>query len=273
MSKIEWTEKTINTISGCTQISEGCQNCYAKKMHKRLTAMGQEKYKKTFNEIVTHNIEKEFKKVITKNTKTIFINSMSDTFNKDVSAFYIGSLLYEISKYPNIDFQILTKRAERIDNFYYPENVWLGVTVENSKHKDRIEYLKNTNAKIKFLSCEPLLDDLGELDLSGINWVIVGGESGTNARPIKYEWVKNIQKQCKEQNAAFFFKQWGEWCPASQIDYELIKDKFFVYETEDDRGILLNTEINTDFGCYKVGKKYAGSLLDGKHYKEYPDTK
>lgn len=272
MSKIEWTEKTINTISGCTQISEGCKNCYAKRMHSRLMAMQQKKYAKPFSEIVTHNIGKEFKKVIKKNTKTIFINSMSDTFHKDVSAFYIGSLLYEISEYPDINFQILTKRAERINNFEYPKNVWLGVTVENELHKDRIECLRKTNAKIKFLSCEPLLNDLGKLDLSGIDWVIVGGESGINARPMKYEWVKNIQKQCKEQNVAFFFKQWGEWCPAKQIDYDLIKDKFYVYETENNTGILLNVEIKRDYG-YKVGKKYAGSLLDGQHYKEYPKIK
>lgn len=270
MSKIEWTEKTVNTITGCTQLSEGCQNCYAKRMHKRLTAMGQEKYKMPFNTVVCHNPLTELSKVVTKNTNMVFVNSMSDTFHKDVSDAYIYSLLQAISMYKHCNFQVLTKRAERITNFVYPDNVWLGVTVENSKHKDRIDYLRKTNAKIKFLSCEPLLEDLGELDLTGIDWVIVGGESGNNARPCKAEWVRNILIQCKENNIPFFFKQWGEWVSGPQIDWNLIKDKYKNnLHKVGDSYCLLNVEVKTDFG-YKLGKKYTGCLLDGLKYKEYP---
>ena len=273
MSKIEWTEKTVNTITGCTQISEGCQNCYAKKMHKRLTAMGQEKYKLPFDIVKCHNPITELSKVISKNTKMVFINSMSDTFHIDVPDAYIYSLLQAIGMYGNkVQFQVLTKRAERIPKFEYPENVWLGVTVENDKHKDRIEYLKQTNAKIKFLSCEPLLGDLGELDLSGIDWVIVGGESGNNARPCKAEWVRNILTQCKENNVPFFFKQWGEWVSGHQIDWNLIKDKYKNNLCNVGNSYcLVNVEVKADCG-YKLGKKYTGCLLDGLQYKEYPNS-
>ena len=208
-TKIEWTNATLNVITGCTQYSEGCQNCYAKAMHKRLTAMGLEKYKEPFNKVVCHNIITELSKKIGRKTNMCFVNSMSDTFHKDVSDDYINKLLVNLALYGNVNFQVLTKRADRIINFEYPSNIWLGVTVENDKHKDRIEYLKQTNAKIKFLSCEPLLSDLGKLDLTGIDWVIVGGESGFGARPVQPDWIRSIQKQCQEQNVAFFFKQWG----------------------------------------------------------------
>ena len=256
MSKIEWTNETINVITGCTKVSEGCQNCYAEKMHKRLTAMGQEKYKEPFNKVVMHNVISELQKRINKKTNMCFVNSMSDTFHKDVTDEYIKNLLVNLSLYGNVNFQILTKRAERIIDFEYPFNVWLGVTVENEKHKDRIAYLKKTNAKIKFLSCEPLLEDLGELDLKGIDWVIVGGESGAGARPMHPDWVHHIQKQCKEQNVAFFFKQWGEWCSGQQLDWNLIEDKYKknLCKIGNDY-CLLNVEIKVNFG-YKVGKKY-----------------
>lgn len=266
-SKIEWTNATWNIITGCNKISEGCQNCYAEKMHYRLQAMGQEKYKCGFNCICFH--EDELNKYLGKKPKMIFVNSMSDTFYKDVNDEAINKILQACGNNKIHTFQILTKRAERVVDFEYPENVWLGVTVEKAKYKNRIEYLKQTNAKIKFLSCEPLLEDLGELDLKGIDWVIVGGESGNNARPMHPDWVRNIQRQCKEQNVAFFFKQWGEWMPASQCDYDLIKDKFSIYKTGESE-FLLNVEINEEFSAYKVGKKYSGCLLDGKEYKEYP---
>lgn len=270
MTKIEWTETTVNVITGCTQYSEGCQNCYAKAMHKRLTAMGQEKYKEPFSVVKCHNIFSELSKKISKKINMCFINSMSDTFHKDVPDEYIKRLLDAVGRYGSkTQFQILTKRAERAAEFEYPDNVWLGVTVENNKYKDRIEFLKKTNAKIKFLSCEPLLEDLGKLDLSGINWVIVGGESGHNARPINPDWVRNIQRQCKEQGVAFFFKQWGEWANASQVDYDTIKANFKTALIGDSE-VVLNTPIDKITKTYKFGRKYTGCKLDGKEYKEYP---
>ena len=272
MSKIEWTNETWNIITGCTKYSEGCQNCYAEKMHKRLSSMGQKKYAKPFSRVIFHS--QELYKDFGKNQKMIFVNSMSDTFHKEITNREIQKILDRIAK-PNQQrhfFQILTKRAERIINFSYPSNIWLGVTVESQDNKERIEYLKKTNAKIKFLSCEPLLEDLGELDLTGIDWVIVGGESGNKARPTNPEWVRNIKKQCEMQNIPFFFKQWGEWVQGSQIDYKLIKDKFHIGKI-DDSEVLLNVQINQEFSAYKVGKKYSGCLLDGKEYKEYPNIK
>ena len=286
-SKIEWTNETLNTISGCTKYSEGCQNCYAEKMHKRLTAMGQEKYNLPFNVIKMHNPLTESAKRITKNTNMCFVNSMSDTFHKDVPDEYIYSLLQCLNMYGHVKFQVLTKRAERLPNFSYPENIWLGVTVEKAKYKSRIDYLRKTDAKIKFLSCEPLLEDLGELDLSGIDWVIVGGESGNKARPMHPEWVKNIQKQCEKQNVAFFFKQWGEWCPPLEIDEFPEKNTKFIVLLNDGRMIngLYPQSINdyeketgetldlVKFQAHlmcKVGKSKAGSYLGRRYYKEYP---
>ena len=215
MTKIEWTNKTWNVITGCSKYSEGCLNCYAEKMHKRLTGMGQEKYKKPFNKVVFH-LDSVFKhdfSRLNKKGKLIFVNSMSDTFHKNISDNEIKVILDECEWNAPHTFQILTKRAERLPDFKYPDNVWLGVTVETAKYKNRMYYLKQTNAKIKFLSCEPLLEDLGNLDLRGIDWVIVGGESGAKARPMHPDWVRNIQQQCEAQKVPFFFKQWGEWKP------------------------------------------------------------
>lgn len=268
MTKIEWTNATWNVITGCTKYSEGCKNCYAEKMHRRLAAMGQKKYAHGFNHIDVH--PSEFNKSFGKKHKMIFVNSMSDTFHSEVQDNIINSLLSTINLHPQHTFQILTKRAERVPGFDYPDNVWLGVTVEMAKYKNRMDYLKKTNAKVKFLSCEPLLEDLGELDLSGIDWVIAGGESGPGARPCHADWVQNIQKQCQEQNVPFFFKQWGEWVQGPQIDYSLIKDKYGKKISKvGDSYCLLNVECKIGAG-YRLGKKYTGCLLDGKEYKEYP---
>lgn len=256
MSKIEWTDITWNPITGCTQYSEGCQNCFAMNMHKRLTAMGVEKYSQPFNKVVFHKealYQHKFSR-LDKKGKLIFVNSMSDTFHKDITDSQIKELLDECEwNDPNI-FQILTKRAERIVNFEYPFNVWLGVTVETAKHKDRIEYLRQTNAPVKFLSCEPLLEDLGELDLMGIDWVICGGESGHKARPMHPDWVRNIQRQCEGQNVPFFFKQWGEWSPCP-IKGEKIRGRKLMFD-----GSIM----------FLYNKKSSGALLDGREYKEFP---
>ncbi|MBO4739424.1 MAG: phage Gp37/Gp68 family protein [Bacteroidales bacterium] len=259
MSKIEWTNETWNIITGCKKISEGCRNCYAATMHKCLTAMKQEKYKFPFENIVFHY--DELARVFKGKHKMVFVNSMSDTFNEKISGEQITKILAACGAQPQHEFQILTKRAERLPGFSYPDNVWLGVTVENAQHKNRIDYLRQTNAKVKFLSCEPLLDDLGDLDLEGIHWVIAGGESGKNVRPCNPQWVRNIQKQCKKAGVPFFFKQWGEWLPARD---------------ETTLGDLLNPKNKNAYclfdGLYfrRVGKGNAGCLLDGKLYREMP---
>lgn len=277
VSKIEWTNETWNPVTGCTKYSQGCQNCYAEKMHKRLTAMGQEKYSKPFNEVVFHKealSNHKFSRLDTKH-KLIFVNSMSDTFHIDVTDSQIKDILDECEwNDPNV-FQILTKRAERLPDFEYPFNVWLGVTVEMARYKSRILYLKQTNAKIKFLSCEPLLEDLGELDLTGIDWVICGGESGHKARPMHPDWVRNIQRQCKEQNVPFFFKQWGEFTPVkSSIEYlELPKTYWIDFNgqvTTVEKKIPSFLQYNRVSAMKKIGKAKSGALLDGKEYKEFP---
>ena len=210
-SKIEWTDSTWNPITGCTKISPGCKHCYAERMAKRLKAMGQENYQNGFKlTLQPHMLEKplEWKK-----PSLIFVNSMSDLFHKDVPLEYILQI-FEIMKEANWhQFQVLTKRSERLmdlsTKIHWPDNVWMGVSVENIDYTFRIEHLRNTQAKIKFISFEPLIGSTGRMDLSGIDWVIVGGESGPKSRPIDREWVLEIKNQCESDNVPFFFKQWG----------------------------------------------------------------
>ena len=212
-NKIEWTDKTWNPITGCTKFSAGCQNCYAEVMARRLQAMGQEKYKKGFT--LTLHEDSLQEPMLWKKPHTIFVCSMSDLFHKDVSFDFIDKVMNVIKQTPHHRYQILTKRAERMKEYFSnrenPKNVWLGVTVENKVSKSRIDVLRTLNAPIRFLSCEPLLEDLGVIDLGNIDWVIVGGESGRCARPMLEEWVLSIKKQCEKQETAFFFKQWGTW--------------------------------------------------------------
>ncbi len=212
-TKIEWTDKTWNPITGCTKFSAGCQNCYAEVMAHRLQAMGQEKYKNGFT--LTLHEDSLQEPLLWKKSHTIFVCSMSDLFHKDVPFEFIDKVMNIIKQTPQHRYQILTKRAERMKEYFSnrenPKNVWLGVTVENKVSKSRIDVLRTLNAPIRFLSCEPLLEDLGVIDLGNIDWVIVGGESGRCARPMLEEWVLSIKKQCEKQETAFFFKQWGTW--------------------------------------------------------------
>jgi protein gp37 len=212
-TKIEWTESTWNPITGCTKITTGCKFCYAEVMAKRLHAMGQEKYLNGFK--LTLHPETLKEPYTWKKPKMIFVNSMSDLFHKDIPVDYIQKIFSVMKDNPQHVFQILTKRADVL-HYYDSEgwldwshNIWMGVTVENSSVTKRIDLLRKTGARVKFLSCEPLLTDLPDLNLNIIDWVIVGGESGRSPRPIKEEWVMNIQKQCKSQSVAFYFKQWG----------------------------------------------------------------
>lgn len=212
-TKIEWTDKTWNPITGCTKHSAGCLHCYAETMSRRLNAMGLEKYANGFN--LTLHPENLDEPLSWDAPHTIFVCSMSDLFHKDVPTSFINKVLATIRNTPWHRYQLLTKRTERMAEYFQshpiPPNVWLGTTVENQAAKFRIDFLRDIPATIRFLSCEPLLEDLDELDLTNIDWVIVGGESGKQARPMKEEWVVNIQNQTLEQGAAFFFKQWGTW--------------------------------------------------------------
>lgn len=212
-TKIEWTDKTWNPITGCTKYSAGCAHCYAEVMARRLKAMGLKKYQSGF-ELSLHE-EALNEPLNWKKAHNIFVCSMSDLFHKDVPFEFVDKIMRVIEMTPQYRYQILTKRAERMYEYFQtrkvPDNVWLGVTVECRSVKSRIDLLRLIPAKIHFLSCEPLLESLGILDLTGIEWVIVGGESGQSARQMKEEWVIEIKKQVENQNSVFFFKQWGTW--------------------------------------------------------------
>lgn len=212
-TKIEWTDKTWNPITGCTKKSSGCANCYAEVMTRRLKAMGLKKYANGF--LVTLHEECLSEPMSWRGSHNIFVCSMSDIFHEDVPFQFVDKMFDVIKLTPQHRYQILTKRAERMSEYFatrdIPSNVWLGVTVEAESSKYRIDYLRNLRATVKFLSCEPLLEDLGELNLEGIDWVIVGGESGPRARPMKEEWALKIRTQVEKQHGSFFFKQWGTW--------------------------------------------------------------
>jgi protein gp37 len=196
-SSIEWTEMTWNPTTGCTKISAGCKFCYAEIMTRRLKAMGQEKYKYGFKIVKTHPETLEIP-YTWKTPKIVFVNSMSDLFHKDVPLDYIKKVFKVMNENPQHVFQVLTKRAERLFNIHkelrWTHNIWMGVSVEDKRVVERIDFLRKTRAKVKFLSLEPLIGELSNLNLKKIDWVIVGGES---------------QDQCKNAEVAFFFKQWG----------------------------------------------------------------
>ena len=233
-SSIEWTEMTWNPVTGCDKISAGCKFCYAEVMAKRLKAMGVEKYQNEFK-LTIH--EDELATPYTwKKSKVVFVNSMSDLFQKDVPIEFIQKVFRVMKENPQHVFQVLTKRADVM--LYYDKegwldwshNIWMGVSVENEKAMKRIDLLRQSNARTKFLSCEPLIGPLPKLNLKNIDWVIVGGESGRKPRPMKKEWVLDIKQQCEKKDVAFFFKQWGG-----------------------------------------TNKKKTGNLLDGKKYLEMPE--
>ena len=212
-SKIEWTDKTWNPITGCSKKSTGCLNCYAEVMSRRLKAMGQAKYSNGFK--VTLHEQCLDEPLTWRGAHNIFVCSMSDIFHEEVPFDFVDKMFDIIKRTPRHRYQILTKRAERMAEYFatrsIPENVWLGVTVEAQSSRFRIDRLRNLSASVKFLSCEPLVEDLGEIDLTGIDWVILGGESGPKARPMQESWALNIRRQVEEQGARFFFKQWGTW--------------------------------------------------------------
>lgn len=214
-TSIEWTEQTWNPAVGCSKVSPGCAHCYAEVMARRLKAMGVRGYEHGFRlTLLPFRLDEPLNR---KRPTVYFVNSMSDLFHEEIPDDYIRQVFEVIRRAPQHTFQVLTKRAERMAAFFAdygeaPVNAWLGTTVEDRRHGvPRLDWLRRVPARIRFVSAEPLLENLGTLDLTGIHWVIVGGESGPKARPMKPEWVLNIKHQCDEQHAAFFFKQWGGW--------------------------------------------------------------
>jgi protein gp37 len=210
-SAIEWTEATWNPLTGCTKVSPGCTHCYAERMAMRLQAMGQPNYARGF-ELAMHEHALELP-LRWKKPQVVFVNSMSDLFHEQVPEAFIQRVFDVMRRAHWHDFQVLTKRAVRLEQMSpkidWPANVWMGVSVETRKYAFRIDHLRRTEAFTKFLSLEPLLGPLPDLNLAGVDWVIVGGESGPQARPMRESWVVDIRNQCRDAAVPFFFKQWG----------------------------------------------------------------
>ncbi|HTN03591.1 MAG TPA: phage Gp37/Gp68 family protein [Planctomycetaceae bacterium] len=210
-SSIEWTEATWNPVTGCTKVSPGCKFCYAERMAKRLKAMGQPRYADGFRLTLQPDVVEA--PLRWRSPRTIFVNSMSDLFHKDVPLVYIQQVFATMEQAHWHTFQVLTKRADRLEELAgelpWPENVWMGVSVENADCTWRIEHLQRVPAQVRFLSVEPLLGPIPDLPLEGIHWVIVGGESGPGARPMDPAWVTDLRDQCLSARVPFFFKQWG----------------------------------------------------------------
>ncbi len=210
-SSIEWTTTTWNPTTGCTKISPGCKYCYAERLAHRLKLMGQEKYANGFS--LTLHPEVVTDPYSWKKPRIVFVDSMSDLFHEEIPLDFIKSIFKVMLNTPQHTYQILTKRAEKLhelsDQLSWPNNVWMGVTVETSEYRSRIDLLRQVPAKTRFLSLEPLLEPIKGIDLNDISWVIVGGESGPHARPMEKDWVRSIQTQCSVARVPFFFKQWG----------------------------------------------------------------
>jgi len=249
-SNIEWTELTWNPTTGCNKISAGCKFCYAEVMSKRLQAMGMKKYANGFKLTIQPdalNIPYQLKK-----PSTIFVNSMSDLFHEEIPFEYLQQVFKVMNDCPQHSFQVLTKRAEYLSKVAskldWTPNIWMGVSVEDDKVLNRIDYLRETPAVIKFVSLEPLIGPLTNLKLKNIDWAIVGGESGFKARPIQKEWVEDIQNQCRKEKVAFFFKQWGK----AEFNHD-----------------PLDPSIDSDHPNHAKG----GCMLNGKIYREMPTKK
>jgi protein gp37 len=210
-TKIEWTEITWNPVTGCSKISPGCKNCYAERMAKRLQAMGQFRYRNGFLPTLQPQALKE--PYHWKRSRIVFVNSMSDLFHEDVPLSYIKDVFQVMKNCPQHQFQILTKRSARLKQLApyleWSPNIWMGVSVETADFLFRIDHLRFVPAITRFISIEPFLGPIYKLDLTGIDWVIVGGESGPGARPMKKKWVKTVKDICLKQDVPFFFKQWG----------------------------------------------------------------
>jgi protein gp37 len=211
LSKIEWTDSTWNPVTGCTKVSQGCRHCYAERMAKRLKAMGVERYRNSFKPTLHYDLIDE--PLRWHKPRVVFVNSMSDLFHEDIPLDFIVQVFGTMARSPQHIFQVLTKRGKRLlelsPSLNWPENVWMGVSVESTEVLARVNYLSQVPAHVRFLSCEPLLSALPHLPLHNIDWVIVGGESGPHARPMSPEWVDDIRRQCRASKTAFFFKQWG----------------------------------------------------------------
>jgi protein gp37 len=245
-SPIEWTTTTWNPVTGCDKVSPGCDHCYAENFAERFRGVRGHVYEKGFD--LQLRPERLAQPLSWRRPSFVFVNSMSDLFHADVPESYIHDVVNVMREASIHTFQVLSKRAERLERLSrrikWPTNVWLGVSVESPVYYSRVRHLQRVDAAVRFLSCEPLLDDLPDIPLDGIGWVIAGGESGARARPMQPEWARSVRDQCRLAGVPFFFKQWGAWG---------------VRSTEHERDELV-----------RVGKKAAGRMLDGRTWDEMP---
>lgn len=324
-TSIEWTDVTWNPVTGCTKISPGCKNCYAERVFPRTVAkqcvcghslhgaglcvanaLGVEcecsnPRQRQFTDVMTHS-GRLGEPLHWKKPRMVFVNSMSDLFHESILPSFVKSA-FDVMKTANQHiYQVLTKRPARMKELVTAwlefhgrpvadlRHIWLGVSVEDRKRKERIDILRDTPAVVRFLSIEPLLEDIGTLDLTGIHWVIVGGESGPKARPMHPEWVRSIRDQCRTAGVAFFFKQWGEWTDLAHAGGNSWRHtktvngrRYGVVEDNSCDGSWRVGEFETQYSfpgtefpdgpgpcMVRVGKKAAGRLLDGKEWSQYP---
>jgi protein gp37 len=283
-TSIEWTDTTWNPTTGCDRISAGCDNCYALTMAKRLKGMGSVKYQNDGEPrtsgpgfgITVHpdSLRDPFG---WKKPRKVFVNSMSDLFHARVPLDFVRQVFEVIEATPQHTYQVLTKRASRLpkvaDKLTWPANLWMGVSVESADELDRVAALRHVPAAVRFLSLEPLIGPLPSLDLTGIGWVIAGGESGPGARPMHPDWARAIRDKCASAGVPYFFKQWGEWIPESLGAHVITEHTAKTARYADVSGGHRPANIGARNGaatCHRVGKKAAGRELDGREWSEYP---
>jgi len=277
-SGIEWTEATWNPTTGCDRTSPGCDHCYAITLARRLKAMGNPKYQNDGDPItsgpgfaLTVHPDQLSLPHRWRAPRVIFVNSMSDLFHPDVPDEFIEDVFQVMADTPRHTYQVLTKRSQRLaklaGRLQWPSNVWMGVSVETDRYTFRVDHLRNVPAAVRFVSAEPLLGPLPSLNLDGISWVIVGGESGHGARPMHPDWVRDIRDRCDDNDVAFFFKQWGAWAPSAG-------DNAVMVGVDGDTSSLLgdSSELGTPVAMRRIGKGSAGRDLDGRRWDEMPIT-
>jgi protein gp37 len=277
-SAIEWTDTTWNPTTGCDRISAGCDNCYALTMAKRLKAMGSAKYQNDGDPRtsgpgfgLTIHPDSLNDPLTWKKPRKVFVNSMSDLFHARVPLAFVRQVFEVMEATPQHTYQVLSKRGSRLpkvaDKLPWPSNVWLGTSVESADELHRIDALRHVPAAVRFLSCEPLIGPLGKVDLTGIHWVIAGGESGSgpDIRPMHPDWARQLRDQCVAADVPYFFKQWGAWVPTGKVGLgRPFPGNVFVGPPVDEDGFRIEMR--------RVAKKAAGRELDGRTWDEYPQT-
>ena len=274
-SSIEWTEATWNPTTGCDRTSPGCDHCYALTLARRLKAMGNPKYQSDGGRLsgpgfglTLHPDQLDVPRRWV-NSRVIFVNSMSDLFHPQVPVNFIRKVFAVMADTPRHTYQVLTKRSQRLariaDTLPWPENVWMGVTVESDRFTFRAEHLREVPAKVRFVSAEPLLGPLPSLDLSGIGWLIAGGESGRGARPMHPDWVRGLRDRCRDADVAFFFKQWGSWRPERRSTTLVAVDG-----AQLERSTALAGVPGAPVPMRRMAKHAAGRRLDGRFWNQMP---